>query len=268
MKRLLLATTALITLAAPARAQWAVIDIAANVKAAEAALHDAKDLALQLEARTQAARDYVMQDLHLGQMIDTLRTTQRIYNEANAITNISSVSGALGYVQTRVPLPAGVGDVVGAIQGASYGGSISRQVIAFAERNRVYRPPGDDFQARRINNAAVSNAASMAVAQEVYAANATRLTGQDDLQARLGTARTQAEKQDLIARATIENGRAQAQANQLAATAMLAQAQRDADQQAQEQARRQSADAMVEEADAIIRAGGRRPNATRLIAAQ
>ncbi|RYI25173.1 MAG: hypothetical protein EON48_07035, partial [Acetobacteraceae bacterium] len=74
MKHLLLTTAALVALAGPARAQWAVIDVAANVALAEAAIADAKDYALQVEARTQAAKDYVMQDLHLGQMIDQLRT--------------------------------------------------------------------------------------------------------------------------------------------------------------------------------------------------
>lgn len=266
MRHILLATAALVALSAPARAQWAVIDVAANTALAEAAIADAKDYALQVEARTQAAKDYVMQDLHLGQMIDQLRTAQTIWREANALTNISSVSGALGYVQTRVPLPGAANEVVGLIQGLSYGGSLSGYVTGFLGSNRVYSPPGDDFQARRIRANSMSNAGSMAIAQEVYTASATRLTGQDDLQARLASARTQAEKQDLIARATIENGRAQAQANQIAAASMLAQARRDADMQVLEQERRQSADMMVEEAETIIRNGGRRSGSSRLMA--
>ena len=74
----------------------------------------------------------------------------------------------------------------------------------------------------------------------------------------MGAARTVAEKHDLTARAGIEGVRAQAQGNHLLASLLWQGARRDADEQAQEQARRQSVDRMMEEADAVIAAGGRR----------
>lgn len=256
MRRILLAGAGLLALCGPAAAQGIpVIDIAANLSLAKQVIHDLKD--------------EISQDAQLAELIETYRMTQTIWAEANAVTDVHSVSQALGFIQTRFPLPAEVSDVVGLMQGVGSGGPLAGQVVGFLERNVAYAPGARDFQAWRINTNAQSTAGQMAMAQETYVAANRRLEGADELQRRLSTARTQAEKHDLTARGTIELNRAQAQTNQLLAAQLWANARRDADTQVQEQARRQSVDRMVEEADAVIAAGGRRgAGAISLVAAR
>jgi type IV secretion system protein VirB5 len=255
MKRIaLLATAAALAAAAPARAQGIpVIDIQANLRLIEQTIHNAKD--------------YVMQDLHLAKMVETLREAKYYYNEVNALTSIHDVGSALGYVQTRVPLPSDTAEVVSMMQGLSYGGSVSQAVLGYLDRNTVYQPPGQDFQALRINQNATGNAGTMALAEAAFRASASRLEGADQLQSRLATARTQAEKQDMIAKANIENGRALALIAQLQSAALMAQARVERNEQVLEQERRMSADLMVQEADAVIRSGGRRPASARSLVA-
>lgn len=245
MKRFLLAGVGLLALSGPAAAQgFPVIDIAANLKMARQVIHDLKD--------------EIAQDAQLAELIGIYRTSQAAYYEANAITNIDSWQGALGYAQTRFPLPTEIGDVAALFQGVGSGGSIMPQVVGFLERNVAYAPRAPDFQAWRINTNAQTTAGQMAIAQQSYDAATRRLEGADEMQGRMASARTVAEKHDLTARAGIEGVRAQAQGNYLLASLLWQNARRDADEQVQEQSRRQSVDRMIEDADAVIAGGGRR----------
>lgn len=266
MRKILLASVGAIalfgvgaaTMAGGAIAAAQVFDYAASVKWLEQMKHNAKVEIHNISTAIRDAKAAVVRDLHLVEAMKIYRTGDLLYREANAITNISNMSEALGYAQTRVPLPHEVWDVAGMMTGMGSGGPLASQVVRFVDQNVAYMPTAPDYQAHRIRANATSTAGQMAIAQVSYEAANNRMQGAADLQERLGSARTAAEKADLAARAAIEQNRAIAQGNQLLALQIWQQAQRDAAQQEQEQNRRLAVERMIEDADGVIASGGRR----------
>ena len=247
MRLLLAASVAVGALVLPVavRAQELVMDPITEANEVKNTLHD--------------IADYDVQTKDLTNLIKTLQLAIQAYNAVNSITNVNSVSSALMLLQTRMPLPQDVNSVVQLLQGLGAGGTLAGIVQSLLASQQVYHVPGNDFQATRINNNATATAGQFAVAQQVYQASTARLTGADDLQARMGTALTSAEKTDLISRVGIETLRAQAQTNQLLATQIMQSAQSRLDDERLEQQRRQSVDNLVLVATEIIATGGALP---------
>jgi YesN/AraC family two-component response regulator len=99
-----------------------------------------------------------------------------------------------------------------------------------------------------MNNAALASAGQMAAAQQLYSSSTQRIQGLQQLQSQLGNSSDPKQTLDLTARATIENGLAQAQTNQGLALSVLQQAQQATLQEQADQTWRQNAEALAAQA--------------------
>ena len=119
---------------------------------------------------------------------------------------------------------------------------------------QVYSPGAGDFQANQMNAAARANASTIAAAQGLYASATQRQEGLQTLMSGLGQSADPKQSLDIAARASIENGYVQSQANQAAALGLMQRGQEDAELQQAQQARRLDDDEFLAQAKATAAA--------------
>jgi type IV secretion system protein VirB5 len=177
------------------------------------------------------------------------------YQSFARLTNATQFAPTLLQQSTINPLPQ-VTQIEAALRGEGVGftGSLAGAVTALLARIQIYKPTGADFAATQMNNAALASAGQMAAAQQLYSSSTQRIQGLQQLQAQLGSASSPKQTLDLTARATIENGLAQAQTNQGLALSVLQQAQQATQQQQADQMWRQNAEALAAQARAAASA--------------
>lgn len=211
MKRALLAACAAIALATPARAQWAVIDVA---KIAQDETHQFQTIA---QWGMQAAN--MAREIQGG--VQRLQQLQAAYAAITRVTDLGSAVSALGLLGIRNPLPVNPYALQGLLngRGGAQGmlGSLTGLYTGTLGTNRVYQTPGATWLDRQINEQGGGIAGAQAVALQLYQSAAERVPLLAELQARINTAEDPSERESLIARfgaeqAYIQNAQVQAQA--------------------------------------------------------
>jgi type IV secretion system protein VirB5 len=244
-RNLLLAGCAVVALGlAEPHASWAqmpVFDGAALVQLVQQAENGAQQLAT------------LRNTLNVTQQQLTQLTT--FYQSFARLTNVTQFAPTLLQQSTINPLPQ-VTQIEAALRGDGVGftGNLAGAVTTLLARIQLYRPTGTDFAATQMNNAALASAGQMAAAQQLYSSSTQRIQGLQQLQAQLSSASDPKQTLDLTARATIENGLAQAQTNQGLALSVLQQAQQATQQQQADQMWRQNAEALAAAAKAAAAA--------------
>jgi hypothetical protein len=201
-----------------------------------------------------------------AQQLNTLRNTLGVnqqqltqltsfYQSFAHLTNVTQFAPTLLQQSTINPLPE-VAQIEAALRGEGVGftGNLGGSVTTLLAKIQVYKPTGTDFAATQMNNAALASAGQMAAAQQLYSSSTQRIQGLQALQAQLGSSSDPKQTLDLTARATIENGLAQAQTNQGLALSVLQQAQQATQQQQADQTWRQNAETLATKARAAASA--------------
>jgi hypothetical protein len=225
----------------PARAQMAVFDVATFGQLVQQAENGIQQLNTLRNA------------LNVNQQQLTQLTS--FYQSFAHLTNATQFAPTLLQQSTINPLPE-VAQIEAALrgQGVGFTGNLGGSIVTLLAQIQVYKPTGTDFAATQMNNAALASAGQMAAAQQLYSSSTQRIQGLQQLQAQLGSSSNPKQTLDLTARATIENGLAQAQTNQGLALSVLQQAQRATQQQQADQMWRQKAEALATQARAAASA--------------
>jgi hypothetical protein len=221
----------------PARAQMAVFDVATFGQLVQQAENGLQQLNTLRNA------------LNVSQQQLTQLTS--FYQSFAHLTNATQFAPTLLQQSTINPLPE-VAQIEAALrgQGVGFTGNLGGSIATLLAKIQVYKPTGTDFAATQMNNAALASAGQMAAAQQLYSSSTQRIQGLQQLQAQLGSSSNPKQTLDLTARATIENGLAQAQTNQGLALSVLQQAQQATQQQQADQKWRQNAEALATQARA------------------
>lgn len=221
----------------PARAQMAVFDVATFGQLVQQAENGIQQLNTLRNA------------LNVNQQQLTQLTS--FYQSFAHLTNATQFAPTLLQQSTINPLPE-VAQIEAALrgQGVGFTGNLGGSIVTLLAKIQVYKPTGTDFAATQMNNAALASAGQMAAAQQLYSSSTQRIQGLQQLQAQLGSSSNPKQTLDLTARATIENGLAQAQTNQGLALSVLQQAQQATQQQQADQKWRQNAEALATQARA------------------
>jgi hypothetical protein len=251
LRGLLLSTVALGALAAvssrPAHAQLAVFDSASFGQLVDEAQQGAQELT---KLDTQIARLESIGSISQASY-DQLTN---FYNSFSHLDNATEVAPLLTQTSASFPLPE-LAQVEGLLRGQGFTGTLAAQSQQILSQIQMYRPTGTDFAATQMNTRAQATAGTMATAQTLFSSAEQRQQGMAQLMNNLATSTDPKQSLDLAARATIENGYAQTQANQAAALSILQRSQEEAEQEQAAQAWRQGADNLVEQATAAA-AGG------------
>jgi hypothetical protein len=221
----------------PAHAQMAVFDVATFGQLVQQAENGIQQLNTLRNA------------LNVNQQQLTQLTS--FYQSFAHLTNATQFAPTLLQQSTINPLPE-VAQIEAALrgQGVGFTGNLGGSIVTLLAKIQVYKPTGTDFAATQMNNAALASAGQMAAAQQLYSSSTQRIQGLQQLQAQLGSSSNPKQTLDLTARATIENGLAQAQTNQGLALSVLQQAQQATQQQQADQKWRQNAEALATQARA------------------
>lgn len=227
----------------PSRAQMAVFDVSSFAQLVEQAQQGAQQLAL---LKSQ-----------LGVNQQQYNQLSEFYQSFAHLTNASQLAPTLLQQSTANPLPE-ISQIEAALRGEGVGftGNLSSSIQTMLAKIQVYRPTGTDFASQQMNNAALASAGQMAAAEQLYNSSTQRIQGLQQLSGQLGASADPKQTLDLTARATIENGIAQAQANQGAAINVLQQAQQQSQLQQQDQAWRQGADNLAAAAKSAATSAG------------
>lgn len=246
-RRLLMTSVAVGALAVggtrPALALLPVFDAASFGQLLTEAQNGARELA-QMESEVQNTTHL----LSVTQQQLTQLTT--FYQSFAHLTSVTQIAPLLAQTSATTPLPE-LSQIESMLQGGGFAGALAGQAQANLAANQVYAPGSGDFQANQMNAAARSNAATMAAAQALYASASQRQQGLQTLMGGLAASSDPKQSMDIAARATIENGYAQSQANQAAALSVIQKGQDDANQQALEQARRLDDDSFLSAAQSM-----------------
>ncbi len=245
-RHLLLATTAVGMLVAAssrsAHAQLAVFDGPAFGQLVAQAAHgvtELSDLSVQITrlesigAISQASYDQLT----------------NFYNSFAHLDNATQLAPLLSTTSASFPLPEMV-QVEALLEGQGFTGTLASQSLRILNSIQHYAPPGTDFAATQMNASARATAGTMATAETIFNSAEQRQQGLAQLMGGVATSTDPKQSLDITARATIENGFAQTQANQVAALQVMQKAQEDAEQQQQDQAWRQGAEGLVAQATA------------------
>lgn len=218
--------------APPARAQLAVIDPA--------------NLAQAVQQVQQMAQQLQMMQQQYQQLQQTYQAVAHAPSEA-----LTELGRKLNVEALRNALPAQSGDLGAVMTGTSLGpGGFGSAAQGQLERNRVYSPGGADFQAQEMQRAATSIAGAQAMASGLYQSAASRIAALQAIEGQLASAGDAKAVADLAARISAEQAYIQAQQVQAQSLVLWQQAQmRNQDQREQER-RRQSIDALIDQAKA------------------
>lgn len=218
--------------AQPAHAQLAVIDPANLAQAVQ----QVQQMAQQLQAMQQQYQ----------QLQQTYQAVAHAPSDA-----LTELGRQLNVDALRNALPAHSGDLGAVMTGSSLGpGGFGNAAQGQLERNRVYSPGGADFQAQEMQRAATSIAGAQAMASGLYQSAASRIAALQAIEGQLAGAADAKAVADLAARIAAEQAYIQAQQVQAQSLVLWQQAQmRNQDQREQER-RRQSIDALIDQAKA------------------
>ena len=173
-----------------------------------------------------------------------LNEVTTFYTSFSHLTNVSQLAPFLLQQQAINPLPE-VTQIENLLRGQGFGSSLAGQSEAILARVQHYQAVGTDFTATEMNSNAQATAGQMASAEALYGSSTQRITGIEQLQGQLALSADPKQSLDLQARATMENGLAQAQANQSTSILAIQQAQADAEQQRVDQDWRKGAEGLT-----------------------
>ncbi len=231
-----------VLLSIPARAEMLVFDAASFGQLVDEAQQGSQEL---VKLQTQIQR------LESIGAISQASYTQltNFYNSFSHLDNATELAPLLNSSAASFPLPE-MAQVESLLQGQGFTGTLagqSQRILAGIQR---FAPTGSDFAATQMNSSARATAGTMATAETLYNSAEQRQQGLAQLMGGVAVSNDPKQSLDLTARATIENGYAQTQANQVATLQVMQKAQEDAEQQQQDQAWRQGAEGLVAQAKA------------------
>ena len=172
-----------------------------------------------------------------------------LYSSFSHLTNATQLAPLLLNQSTIHSLPE-MAQLEGLLRGQGFTGTLASQAQGMLAKIQIFRPTGSDLAATQMNTAAQATAGQMAAAETLYNSNSDRITGLQNLMTGLGGSADPKQSADIGARATIESGYAQSQANQALSLQVMQKAQEDSQQQQQDQAWRQGAENLVAQAKA------------------
>lgn len=236
-----------LALGRPAHAQMAVFDSASFGQLLNAAQNGARQLSTLENQLTKVTDIDGLTEQNLQQLTS-------FYQSFAHITNASQVAPLLVSDSASFPLPE-LAQVEGLLRGQGFTGSLASQAQQILSQIQRYKPVGADFAATQMNTRAQATAGTMATAQTLFSSAEQRQQGMAQLMSSLATSADPKQSMDLAARASIENGYAQSQANQAAALSIMQRSQEDAQQEQAEQQWRQGADSLVQSATSAAGSG-------------
>lgn len=221
----------------PAHAQMAVVDAPAFAQ-------------LLIEAQ-QGATQLVDLQTQIENLVQIGKISQasyeqltNLYNSFSHITNATQLASLLNSSSASFPLPE-MAQVENLLRGQGFTGSLAAQAQSILGKIQIFSPTGSDFAATQMNTSARATAGTMATAETIYNSSLQRQQGEAQLMAGLATSTDPKMSADINARATIENGYAQSQANQVSALQVMQKGQDDAEQQQQQQSWRQGSEGLL-----------------------
>ncbi len=171
------------------------------------------------------------------------------YKSFAHLDNATQLAPLLSTTSASFPLPEMV-QVEALLEGQGFTGTLASQSQRILNSIQHFAPSGTDFAATQMNANARATAGTMATAETIFNSAEQRQQGLAQLMGGVAVSTDPKQSLDITARATIENGFAQTQANQVAALQVMQKAQEDAEQQQQDQAWRQGAEGLVAQATA------------------
>lgn len=225
MRRYMLAAAAALaivgTAAGPAAAQMAVID----VRAIAQAIQQVRQLQSQLAQLQQTYAAIA----HLPQ------------------AELNRLSQQFNANQFRNPLGTSSANIGGMLDGS---GNLTAGAQAYLDRNKVYSPSGQDFQAQQMGRNATSIANAQAMAAQLYQSAASHIQTLQSLEGQLAGAPDAKAVADVQARIAMEQAAFQGQQLQAQSLAMWQASQERNQDQRNDEARRQQIDNLIEQAKA------------------
>jgi Type IV secretion system proteins len=220
--RLLAGAALALALAAPARAQMPVIDNAA--------------IAQLLNQLRTAEQQY-------QELVASYNQLVTIYRALSQLTNINSIATELEQPWLQNPAP-NTTLLPGILNGLSppsvLGGNLANLAQQYLGQNRVYQPQGTDFEAGQLSASANSTAEIEAIATQNLQALQVRATALTQIQNQLNSASTIQQVASIQARLAAEQNYVQIQTAQAENLRILAAARIETEDEAQQQAERQS----------------------------
>jgi hypothetical protein len=205
----------------------------------------------------------VIDNTAIAQLLNQLKTAEQQYQELVAsynqlkatyqalaqLTNINSIASELkqSWIQNPAPdttLLPGILD--GLSPPSMLGGNLANLAQQYLGQNRVYQPKGTDFEAGRLNASANSTAEIEAVATQNLQALQARATALSKIQNQLDSASTIQQVASIQARLAAEQNYVQIQTAQAANLRILAAARTETEDEAQQQAERQSEEKAIQ----------------------
>jgi type IV secretion system protein VirB5 len=210
------------------QAQWAVIDNA--------------NLTQMIRQVQQAAEQIQL----LQQQVQTVMS---VYNAISHVTDLGSAVSALGLLGIQNPLPVNPYAVQNLLSGRGSITGMSASIGSLFNSNlsssHVYTPNGSSYQEGLLSRNATSIAGMQGLAGQLYQSMSQRLPLLAELQARLETATTQKDVDDLQARLLAEQSYIQAQGVQAQSLAMMQVSAYQSRQQEHDEQRQQELDSII-----------------------
>jgi flagellar biosynthesis chaperone FliJ len=214
-----------------ARAQQAVIDLGAITQ-----------LAQQVGV---AKQQYDTLQSQLGTLRNTYSQVASQYSMLTRLANVNQLAPELAQQLRSMPGSGNMGQFfVGSGSIGSLGGGVSGLAQQFLNRNRVYLPQATDPNAIALNERAQQLAGIQAMAMTNVQSLDARLDGLADLKTSLDSADDLQKVASIQARMQAESNIVQTQQAQAQNLLVMAQMQERAEQQADDQRARQSADGL------------------------
>lgn len=209
------------TTAGPVTAQMAVVDVRAIAQAMQQVRQLQSQLA-QLQ-QTYAAIAHLPQ-AELNRLAQQLNTNQ-----------------------FRNPLGTSSANIGGLLDGS---GNLAPGAQAYLDRNKVYSPTGQDFQAQQMGRNATGIANTQAMAAQLYQSAASHIQTLQSLEGQLTVAPDAKAVADVQARIAMEQAAFQGQQLQAQSLAMWQAAQERNQDQRNDEIRRQQTDNLIQQAKA------------------
>lgn len=229
MRKLILAGAAALAIgvgAAPAHAQWTVID-PSNLAQAVQQVRTLQQQYQTLQQQLQTAQQTVDSIRHLpDQAIRQAGQQFNVDQLRNVLPNTNSITNMMD------------------------GQQLGSQAQQYLNRNRVYQPTGNDFRSQELNRSAQSIANNQAVATDLYQSASAHITALQGLEGQLATATDAKQVADIQARIAQEQAVLQAQQIQAQSVSMMQAAQTRNEEQRYEENRRQRIESMIAAAKA------------------
>jgi type IV secretion system protein VirB5 len=210
------------------QAQWAVIDNANQT---------------QMIRQVQQAAEQIQL---LQQQVQTVMS---VYNAISHVTDLGSAVSALGLLGIQNPLPVNPYAVQNLLSGRGSITGMSASIGSLFNSNlsssHVYTPNGSSYQEGLLSRNATSIAGMQGLAGQLYQSMSQRLPLLAELQARLETATTQKDVDDLQARLLAEQSYIQAQGVQAQSLAMMQVSAYQSRQQEHDEQRQQELDSII-----------------------